>query len=481
MSLLAAMLILPQTRGMASAADTVKFGSFGKVVIYRPPGEVKSVVLFISGDGGWNLGVVDMARDFTAQGALVAGIDILSYYRGLKQGNPECYYPAGDLEELSIMLQKKYQLEQYHKPILVGYSSGATLVYGILAQAPANTFKGAISLGFCPDIEIPKPLCAGDGLKQHPIKEGHSYYLEASTGLTAPFIALHGVQDQVCPLQATRDYLKLVNTGQLIELPKVGHGFSVASSWLPQFIDAYNRVLKYPAFTGQKPVRDTLTPSSGIAPPPGDFPIFPIPSVIRDTLPMAFLISGDGGWTDFDFGIGKWLADKGIPVIGLDAQKYFWKHKTPDETAAEVAKAVQYYMKPWQRTKFILVGYSFGACVVPFIATHLTGNLKGQLSGIYCISPDLTVDFEIHLIDMMGIRRPGDSFQVIDEINAIRTIDKVCIFGESEDPGLRKKFASTGARIVTTPGSHHYNGKPSLPAGAVFQEVMNSKSHPDIK
>ena len=79
-SLLAAMLMLPLPRGLASVVDSVKFGSFGKVVIYRPAGHVKAVVLFVSGDGGWNLGVVDMARDFVAQGALVAGIDILSYY-----------------------------------------------------------------------------------------------------------------------------------------------------------------------------------------------------------------------------------------------------------------------------------------------------------------------------------------------------------------------------------------------------------------
>jgi hypothetical protein len=32
-------------------------------------------------------------------------------------------------------------------PVLVGYSSGATLAYAALVQAPANTFRSAVSLG----------------------------------------------------------------------------------------------------------------------------------------------------------------------------------------------------------------------------------------------------------------------------------------------------------------------------------------------
>jgi len=52
----------------------------------------------------------------------------------------------------------------YQRPLLVGYSSGATLVYAALAAAPPEAFAGAISLGFCPDLEIHKPLCHGRAL-----------------------------------------------------------------------------------------------------------------------------------------------------------------------------------------------------------------------------------------------------------------------------------------------------------------------------
>ena len=52
-------------------------------------------------------------------------------------------------------------------------------------------------------------------------------------------------------------------------------------------------------------------------------PLTLIPAAINENLPLAFFISGDGGWTSFDQTVCEKLAEKGIPVVGLDAQKIF--------------------------------------------------------------------------------------------------------------------------------------------------------------
>ena len=106
------------------------------------------MVLFVSGDCGWNLGVVDMAERLRDAGALVVGIDIRSFMKSL-EASASCAYPAGALEDLSRAIQGRYNLPAYIRPTLVGYSSGATLVYAAYAAAPPETFAGAISLGFC--------------------------------------------------------------------------------------------------------------------------------------------------------------------------------------------------------------------------------------------------------------------------------------------------------------------------------------------
>ena len=91
-----------------------------------------------------------------------------------------------------------------------------------------------------------------------------------------------------------------------------------------------------------------------------ELPLTIIPTRSKDdTLSIAFLISGDGGWTSFDQSVGEALAEKGIAVLGLDAQKYFWNSKTPLETANAVSKAVEHYLQQWNKKTFILVGYSF--------------------------------------------------------------------------------------------------------------------------
>ena len=155
----------------ASENEIINYGSFGNITIYKPTGTPKSCILFISGDGGWNKGVVNMAKNIAEQGAMVAGLNIITYYKNIKKDNVKCYYPASDFENLSLEIQKRYKFPDYFKPILIGYSSGSTLVYGALAQAPANTFKGAIALGFSPDIELDKTLCDGLALTTKVLKE----------------------------------------------------------------------------------------------------------------------------------------------------------------------------------------------------------------------------------------------------------------------------------------------------------------------
>ena len=171
---------------------------------------------------------------------------------------------------------------------------------------------------------------------------------------------------------------------------------------------------------------------------------------------MVFFISGDGGWTSFDQTLGEQFASKGMPVIGLDAQKYFWNAKTPEQTSTDISKAIEHYMQQWNKKSFVFLGYSFGACVAPFIANQFSVSLKQKLKGIYCLSPDETADFEIHIADMLHFKT-SEKYNVLEEIKKIKALNPVCIFGEEEDSSLRNHFSETGAKIITLPGNHHYN------------------------
>src|SRR5204862_6635940 len=116
-------------------------------------------------EGGCTSGVVDRARGWANEGGLFAGVDVPQLLGNIEKDNESCVSPDGDLENLSHFVQSYAALPTYHEPVLVGYSSGATLAYAMLAQAPTNTFAGALSIGFCPDLLLHKPLCGGEGLE----------------------------------------------------------------------------------------------------------------------------------------------------------------------------------------------------------------------------------------------------------------------------------------------------------------------------
>src|SRR5512143_3009790 len=73
-----------QAAPAAAQTQTFSMPSFGSVAVYAPTRPPEQVVLFVSGDGGWNLGVVSMAERLRQAGALVAGIDIRPFLRSLE-------------------------------------------------------------------------------------------------------------------------------------------------------------------------------------------------------------------------------------------------------------------------------------------------------------------------------------------------------------------------------------------------------------
>ena len=103
-----------------SPAETMELGAFGKVTLYRPEGVPRQMVLFLSGDGGWNRGVIDMARLLVARGAAVAGIDVPHYLHKIAQSHEKCSYPAGDLAELAQAVERRIGIKEYVNPVLVG-------------------------------------------------------------------------------------------------------------------------------------------------------------------------------------------------------------------------------------------------------------------------------------------------------------------------------------------------------------------------
>lgn len=268
--LLATLATLGLVPALVAGEETFTLEPFGTLTVYRSTPRPAHLVLFVSGDGGWKLGVVDMARELASMDALVVGVDITRYVKTVVgaagaavppaagaanaagaadvAGRPPasaetCFDPAGDFARLGKVAAERFGLSG-RAPILVGYSSGATLVYAALVQAPPHAFAGGVSLGFCPDLIVNMPICKGNGLawQRDPHHKGVDFL--PSRLLEVPWFALQGDIDKICTPADTRAYVAKVPHGELVWLHKVGHGFSVPKRWMAQFKDSFARVAR---------------------------------------------------------------------------------------------------------------------------------------------------------------------------------------------------------------------------------------------
>jgi len=453
-AILLCLLLLFPAAGF-SAGRQIAFGRFGEVTVYRPQ-KIEHTAIFISGDGGWNLGVVDMAVELEKMNTLVIGVNITAYLKVLRAAKGDCSYPAADLEELSQFVQKDLGLAAYIRPVLVGYSSGATLVYAALAQAPPNTFKGALSMGFCPDLAINKPLCKGRGLEQDPLLKGKGFTFRPTSALEEPWIAFQGLADKVCDATAVENFVKNVKGGDIVHLPKVGHGFGVTRNWLPQFQAAFSRLSE-----------EKLEPA--IPEQVNDLPLVELP--VKDSTKdyLAVIVSGDGGWASIDRELASVLVRDGVPVVGLNSLKYFWTKRSPESSAADLGRIMKYYLAAWGKKKAVLVGYSRGADVLPFMANRLPAELKDKVALLALLAPGQKTEFEMHMTDWLG--GGGSGLPIKPEVENWKNSRILCFYGRSDKGDLCRTLAPERFTLVPLGGGHHFGGAYKEIAGRILEEA----------
>jgi type IV secretory pathway VirJ component len=174
------------------------------------------------------------------------------------------------------------------------------------------------------------------------------------------------------------------------------------------------------------------------------------------TKPLIFYISGDGGFNKFSTSFMQTLNKQGYAVIGLDAKDYFWHKKKPQDAANAIEADINEINKKWKKQNIILIGYSFGADVAPFMLTRFSSGMAAKVNHIILLSPSSKTDFEIHVLQMLGWGKDsGES--VPAEINRI-SVSVAIITGDDENEFPFGELTIKNKRLIKMPGGHHYDG-----------------------
>lgn len=156
--------------------------------------------------------------------------------------------------------------------------------------------------------------------------------------------------------------------------------------------------------------------------------------------PVALVVSGEGGWRSFDDQLATMLAEAGYWVGGIDSLKYFWKPQDDRAAlAADVSRFADALIKvsgSREGTRVVLVGYSFGADLAPWIAG--AENKDPRIAALVMIGPDRVGSLEARVIEILGWTARSHTFDTARALAA--------------------SFAGRKTLSVVPGASHHFSG-----------------------
>ena len=126
--------------------------------------------------------------------------------------------------------------------------------------------------------------------------------------------------------------------------------------------------------------------------------------------------------------------------------------------AQDLAAIIEHYSGLWSRPEVLLIGYSFGADVLPFAYNKLPPAARGKVRQLSLLALSTFADFEIHVSGWLSDGRQPDLVDTAPELARLAGVAVQCFYGEEETttgctlPELR------GAEIIRTTGGHHFDG-----------------------
>jgi type IV secretory pathway VirJ component len=298
------------------------------------------------------------------------------------------------------------------------------------------------------------------GLAARKRAKGLGFDLAPYPGSTVPWMVLQGEVDQVCSPAGTRAFVERTGSARLYSLPRVGHGFGVTAHWERQYLEAFR------AIGAAAPPR---VPAPSTRPGVADLSLVEVPAEGHgshsDTL--AVIASGDGGWAEIDRSLARSLAAAGVPVVGWSSLDYYWTARTADGAARDLARIIDHYTTAWSRPRVLLVGYSFGADVLPSLVNRLPDVSRGHVARVVLLGASEYATFEFHVTGWFGAGE-DHQFPVRPEIARL-SVPVTCIDPEEEPRPVCDGTANPRVTGVRVGRGHHFSGEYDRLAAAMLR------------
>ena len=172
---------------------------------------------------------------------------------------------------------------------------------------------------------------------------------------------------------------------------------------------------------------------------------------------MAVVLSGDGPLAELGNRLADDLRAAGIPAVVWHSASYYWTARTPEEAAGDLELVIRHFGELWRRERVLVVGYSMGADVAPFLINRLPEATRGRVDGValLALAHDAVFEFRVR---QWWTRSSAPSRAVRPELEKLRDLRVLCIHGQGDENGACPEMATSGATVVELRGGHHFRG-----------------------
>lgn len=206
-------------------------------------------------------------------------------------------------------------------------------------------------------------------------------------------------------------------------------------------------------------------------------PLIQVPATAAPTAARsgiaAVYMSGDAGY-ELGMGrrIGNRLASDGIPVVAINSLAYFRQHRSPQQVARLIARAMREAMQAGQANQVVLIGHSLGADTMQASLSLLAPELRPRVRTVVLIVPTSEVHFKVSIPEMLGWT-PGD-LPALPSLRRLTWVPTTCIYGMAEANSPCRALRQANARSVGLPGGHALKWD----IDAVHRTILEAIDHP---
>ncbi len=401
--------------------EIFRWGDFGNTQIYA--GGTRGVQLILTDTAHWQH-AVNYAEQLSRQGNLSAVLSIDDYLANIVQHHSNCFDAATPLSVYAQDIQQHHQFPQFTQPFVTGFGSAGSYLFAMLTQVPAGIFRGAYSVDWSNNIRLPIAPC-----------------------ITSSQVSWIAQQQRASlrnfPLPPTP--WALFNSSPLIQ--QWSPDYSLLENWQADkklFETSLDNRLENP---GKKAL--------------AHLPLIEMPSNLADDQ-LAIIISGDGGWANIDKDIANQLAKEGIAIVGWNSLDYFWEEKSPTIAGRDLQTTIDYYLKTWNKRRILLIGFSMGADVMPFMVNRLNSETKARIISVNLLNPSTSVDFVFHLSGWLG-NADRAAHLLYPEMKDWNQWPTRCFYSEKNESlceEIQEHHAEKPDKqdLIYLPGDHHFDG-----------------------